>query len=167
MEILECKVYKLEIVLRCVSHNYGWPRFSRNWYFGREEVERLLVSCLVHWKHRLVIIYNGFNYSLSSLMIWRNTAVYVQRRYHVHDSASHLLKMQWSHLQHLQRSSSHLEVVIGLVLYLQVCDLFCGRGVDTENWAEAQISKYVGVGIFPLTWTYPYASSAFCHLKML
>jgi len=28
-----------------------------------------------------------------------------------------------------------------------VCDLFCGRGVDTENWAEAQISKYVGVDL--------------------
>ena len=44
-----------------------------------------------------------------------------------------------------------MEVVIGLALCLQVCDLFCGRGVDTENWAEAQISKYVGVGIFSLT----------------
>ena len=63
----ECKVYKLEIVLRCVSDNYGGPSFSRNWYSGREEVEGLTVSCLVHWKHRLVIVNTGFNYSLSLL----------------------------------------------------------------------------------------------------
>jgi hypothetical protein len=27
-----------------------------------------------------------------------------------------------------------------------VCDLFCGRGTETENWARAGIGKYVGVG---------------------
>lgn len=26
-----------------------------------------------------------------------------------------------------------------------VCDLYCGRGVDTEKWARAQIGRYVGV----------------------
>lgn len=30
---------------------------------------------------------------------------------------------------------------------LQVCDLYCGRGVDTENWSEAKVGKYVGVGM--------------------
>lgn len=39
-------------------------------------------------------------------------------------------------------SSSSLEP--GLV---QVCDLFCGRGLDTERWAEAGIGRYIGVGI--------------------
>lgn len=28
-----------------------------------------------------------------------------------------------------------------------VCDLYCGRGVDTENWAAAQVGKYVGVDL--------------------
>ncbi|KAG0562085.1 hypothetical protein KC19_9G116900 [Ceratodon purpureus] len=28
-----------------------------------------------------------------------------------------------------------------------VCDLYCGRGVDTENWGEAKIGKYVGVDL--------------------
>jgi hypothetical protein len=32
------------------------------------------------------------------------------------------------------------------IFSLQVCDLYCGRGVDTENWGEAKIGKYVGVG---------------------
>lgn len=29
---------------------------------------------------------------------------------------------------------------------MQVCDLFCGRGTETENWAQAEVGKYVGVG---------------------
>ncbi|XP_024389594.1 uncharacterized protein [Physcomitrium patens] len=28
-----------------------------------------------------------------------------------------------------------------------VCDFYCGRGVDTDNWAEAQIGKYVGIDL--------------------
>ena len=34
------------------------------------------------------------------------------------------------------------------IFSLQVCDLYCGRGVDTENWGEAKIGKYVGVGTY-------------------
>ncbi|CAM6123395.1 unnamed protein product [Calypogeia fissa] len=28
-----------------------------------------------------------------------------------------------------------------------VCDLFCGRGLDTERWAEAGIGRYIGVDL--------------------
>ncbi|CAK9264695.1 unnamed protein product [Sphagnum jensenii] len=28
-----------------------------------------------------------------------------------------------------------------------VCDLFCGRGTETENWAQAEVGKYVGVDL--------------------
>ncbi|KAL2634483.1 hypothetical protein R1flu_005962 [Riccia fluitans] len=28
-----------------------------------------------------------------------------------------------------------------------VCDLFCGRGLDTERWAEAEIGRYIGVDL--------------------
>ncbi|KAF4367995.1 hypothetical protein F8388_002606 [Cannabis sativa] len=31
--------------------------------------------------------------------------------------------------------------------YAKVCDLYCGEGVDTEKWDEAQIGHYIGIDI--------------------
>jgi mRNA (guanine-N7-)-methyltransferase len=35
-----------------------------------------------------------------------------------------------------------------LVLHVKVCDLYCGGGVDIEKWDAAQITHYIGIGLF-------------------
>lgn len=33
-----------------------------------------------------------------------------------------------------------------MVVFVKVCDLYCGGGVDAEKWDEAQIGHYIGIG---------------------
>lgn len=32
-------------------------------------------------------------------------------------------------------------------MYVQVCELYCGKVPDEEKWDEAQIGHYIGIGM--------------------
>lgn len=47
-------------------------------------------------------------------------------------------------------STGHFTAALSLFIVflwlLEVCDLYCGGGADTDKWDEAQIGHYIGVG---------------------